>query len=284
MKTIKSLMLLVALFLVTLSCSDDTDGPMPIAENPLEAYNLAGSFEANGHKLELYTEKDRLTTGYNELLLQIEDLSTGKYIPNASITWSPIMHMAQMSHSCPKSAIVVTEKDTVYKGYLVFQMASNADEYWELNLEYHFGGNTYTISEQIEVNAPTDGKRTVNVFTGSDHNRYVLAMVPFRPEVATNDFSAALFKMESMMDFSLVEDHTIALDPRMPGMGNHSSPNNEDLTYDAVTDSYLGKLSLTMTGYWKINLQLFNTDGNLVKGEEVTEENEHSSLYFEIEF
>ena len=173
---------------------------------------------------------------------------------------------------------------TVYTGFIVFQMASNADEHWELNLEYNFGGTTYTTSKQIEVNAPTDGNRTVNVFTGTNDTRYVLAIVPFAPEVAINDFSAVLYKMDSMISFPIVEDYSIAIDPRMPGMDNHSSPNNENLVYDRDTGSYTGKLSLTMTGYWKVNLQLLNPDGVLLKGEAVTEENESSSLYFELEF
>ena len=70
----------------------------------------------------------------------------------------------------------------------------------------------------------------------------------------------------------------------MPGMGNHSSPNNEDLIYDPTTQRYNGRLSLTMTGYWKINLMLENQNGDVLKGEEVTELNESSSLFFEIEF
>lgn len=284
MKTIKSLIILIALSAGITSCSDNNESPMPVTENPLEAYNLTSSFEANGHMLELYSEKEVLTTGYNELYLQIKDLSTGEYIPNATITWNPVMHMTQMSHSCPKSEILATEEKTVYKGFVVFQMATNANEYWELNLEYSFGGTTYTISETIEVNAPIDGKKTVNVFMGADDTRYVLAMMPLAPEVAINDLSAVLFKMESMMSFSIVEDYIITIDPRMPGMGNHGSPNNEDLTYDTTTGNYTGKLSFTMTGYWKINLQLLNANDEILKGERVTEENESSSLYFEIEF
>jgi len=114
---------------------------------------------------------------------------------------------------------------------------------------------------------------------------YVLAMVePTDSEVAVNDIQAMLFKMESMMNFSLVEDYSITLDPRMPSMGNHSSPNNEDLTYDAANNSYKGKLALTMTGYCKLNLKLLNSTGDVLKGEDITDENEASSLYFELEF
>jgi hypothetical protein len=59
---------------------------------------------------------------------------------------------------------------------------------------------------------------------------------------------------------------------------------SEDLTYDPTTKKYKGKLSLTMTGYWKINLKLMNDADAVLKGEDITEENEGSSLFFEIEF
>ena len=69
----------------------------------------------------------------------------------------------------------------------------------------------------------------------------------------------------------------------MPGMGNHSSPNNVNLT-QGTDKMYYGKLSLTMTGYWKINLQLEDASQNILKGEPVTDTNETSSIYFELEF
>ena len=90
--------------------------------------------------------------------------------------------------------------------------------------------------------------------------------------------------MESMMSFPMVEDFSFALDPRMPGMGNHSSPNNTDLTYNVADTMYHGNLSLTMTGYWVLNLKLLNASDDILKGEDVTEDNEKSSLYLELEF
>jgi len=39
-----------------------------------------------------------------------------------------------------------------------------------------------------------------------------------------------------------------------------------------------------MTGYWKINLQLLNETGEVLKGEPVTDTNEGSSLFLELEF
>ena len=187
-------------------------------------------------------------------------------------------------HSCPTSAIEITSDATVYSGFIVFQMPGNADEYWDLALDYKIDGQDFSTSERIEVVSPTDGKRRVNSFMGSDDVRYILAMMPIMPKEGVNDFSTLLFKMENMMDFPSVQNYKAPVDPRMPGMGNHTSPNNADLNYDAPTNTYKGKLNFTMTGYWKINLKLENEIGEILKGEDVTDENESSSLFFEIEF
>lgn len=195
-----------------------------------------------------------------------------------------MMHMTNMSHSGPHSDInKKADLETLYEGYIVFQMAENETEYWDLTFEYTISGEVFTATDVIEV--PASAKRRVNVFTGSDDVRYVLALIePKDPKVAINDMSVAVFKMENMMSFPIVNDYQIKIDPRMPSMGNHSSPNNEDLFQLNSNEFYHGKLSLTMSGYWKINLQLLNAETEILKGETVNEETESSSIYFEIEF
>ena len=284
MKTFKFYTLVLVSAVLFTACSDDNDDPIIVEENPLAAFNLLSSFDANNHTLEVYSEQNQYTIGYNQFFFRIKDNATDTYINNATLSINPVMHMEMMSHSCPTSTISTTDEASVYQGFSIFQMPGNETEYWELNVEYGFGGQTYNLTERIEVKAPGDGMKTVNVFTGSDETRYVLAMMPMTPDVKVNDFAALLFKMENMMTFPVVEGYSIEIDPRMPGMGNHSSPNNEHLTFDSSNLMYKGKLSLTMTGYWKINLKVKNATGEVLKGEDVTEENEASSLYFEMEF
>jgi hypothetical protein len=212
-------------------------------------------------------------------------MASNKYVTNAAPTWMPMMHMETMEHSAPHSMLSNTEESSVYKGYIVFQMAGNDTEYWEVMLNYNLNGQAMEEAMKVDVSQPADGLNKTQVFMGSDNVRYILAYVnPKDPKVAINDMQAVLYKMENMMSFPLVENYKITVDPRMPGMGNHSSPNNVDLTYNAATQMYNGKLSLTMTGYWKINLKLMNANGEVLKGEDVTELNPESSLYFELEF
>lgn len=284
MKTLKYIFAVLFLSITLASCSDDDD-TTPQPTDPMEGFYKIYEISAADHTVEFYSEKENLEVGYNEIYFRIKDLSSNEYVSNAAPSWMPVMHMETMSHSAPHSELENTEENTVYHGHIVFQMASNQTEYWELGLTYSFKGQPVEESIRVSVAESANGLKKTQVFMGSDNTRYILAYVnPQEPKVAVNELEAVLYKMENMMNFPVVENYKITVDPRMPGMGNHSSPNNEDMTYRAATKMYAGKLSLTMTGYWKINLKLMNQNGEVLKGEDVTDLNPESSLYFELEF
>lgn len=280
----KLLKYIIPIFIVTLfSCSsDDDDTITPV--NEVEDLILVQEFSNDNHTIEMYTTSGELSQGYNDITIRLKDKTTEEFVEDATFMWMPVMHMTEMMHSCPKSDLMkVSGKETIYNGYIVFQMAQNADEGWDLTFNYTVEGEDFTAVGDISV--PATDRQVVSVFMGADDVRYVIAYVdPQTPEVMVNDVTFGLYKMESMMSFPEVADYKIMLDPRMPSMGNHTSPNNEDLVYNSTSEMYDGKLSLTMTGYWKLNLILENQNNEILKGEEVTEENESSSLYLEIEF
>ncbi len=251
----------------------------------MEGLNKIYEFPSADRSVEIYSEKTALEVGYNEISIRIKDMASNKYITNAAPTWMPVMHMETTEHSAPHTMLKNDEESSVYKGYIVFQMAGNDTEYWEIALNYTLNGQAVEETLRVSVAQPADGLIKTQVFMGADDVRYILAYVnPKEPQVAINDLQAVLYKMENMMSFPMVENYKITVDPRMPGMGNHSSPNNVDMIYNAATKTYEGKLSLTMTGYWKVNLKLLNANGDVLKGEDVTESNPESSLYFELEF
>jgi len=263
------------------SCSSDS------TETPVDELDGLTKFQEitnTTHTIELYRHMGGLVQGYNEVAFRIKDKATGQYVKNATASWMPLMHMTSMTHSCPKSKIEKESADaTLYKGYIVFQMAQNTTEYWDLKIDYTINGSAYTATSVIDV--PASARQTVTTFTGTDGVRYVVAYAePHNPKVAVNDIEVAIFKMQDMMTFPVADNYKLKIDPRMPSMGNHSSPNNVDLTQTAVGGLYNGKMSLTMTGYWKINLQLLNANNEVLKGEAITETVPASSIYFEIEF
>ena len=282
--SLKIFVAFVALSIFLISCRTSDDPVTPPSVNELEGLVKVKEFSNDTHTIELYTVTGTTQLGYNDLKFRIKNKSSNQYEKNVSVNWSPVMHMTSMSHSGPKSSITkVTPDGTLYTGYLVFQMPQNATEYWDLKFDYSINGTAYTATTVVDV--PDSAKRRVNSFLGSDNTKYIVAYIePRTPKVAVNDMTLGVWKMQDMMTFPVVDGYTVKIDPRMPGMGNHGSPNNVNATQTSAGKLYDGKLSLTMTGYWKINLQLANAAGTVLKGEEVTEQNPESSLFFEIEF
>ena len=282
--SLKIFVAFVALSIFLISCRTSDDPVTPPSVNELEGLVKVKEFSNDTHTIELYTVTGTTQLGYNDMKFRIRNKSNNQYEKNATVNWNPVMHMTTMSHSGPKSEVTkVTPDGTLYAGYLVFQMPQNATEYWDLKFDYSINGTAYTATTVVDV--PDSAKRRVNSFLGSDNTKYIVAYIePRTPKVAVNDMTLGVWKMQDMMTFPVVDGYTVKIDPRMPGMGNHGSPNNVNATQTSPGKLYNGKLSLTMTGYWKINLQLANAAGTVLKGEEVTDQNPASSLFFEIEF
>ncbi|AUC75120.1 hypothetical protein [Olleya sp. Bg11-27] len=270
--------------LLNVSCSSDNDDDDSGITNEVTGLTKIQDLINDTHTIELFNTTGQFKTGYNAISLRVIDNTTNSYVEDANLSWIPMMQMPTMEHSSPKSTITKTlGKDTVYDGFIIYQMTNLDGSGWSLTVNYTINGIDYTVTDAITV-LQNDNQNSAS-FMGSDDSRYIVALVePNNPKIAINDLKVGIFKMENMMTFPVVEDFTITLDPRMPGMGNHTSPNNTDLTYNSAEQMYNADLALTMTGYWVLNLKLLNTNGEVLKGEDVTEENTQSSLYLELEF
>ncbi|MDP4237954.1 MAG: FixH family protein [Bacteroidota bacterium] len=279
---------IISLTVLLTSCSQDEVKVVTPAE---EVTNLKlqklQEFTRGDYTFYVY-KKDtgNLVVGYNEVYIQLKNNKSGNYVENATLSWKPLMHMASMSHACPYSSIQkVSDTKTLYKGYFIFIMASDDTEYWEITYDYTSGNDTIVeVASRLTVNSAT-GRVRYKSFKGTDNVSYFLAMVePAAPRVGTNDITAYLYKKVDMLTFNPVENYTVEIDPRMPDMDNHTSPNNVNLAYDAASGLYKGKLNLTMTGYWQVNLIVRNAGNAILKGDSITATTPASSIYFGIEF
>lgn len=272
--------LFILLSVTACSTDDDSEPIINEVEGLIKIKNLSNST----HTIELFNKTGQFKTGYNAVSIRIKDKVTNNYVENATLSWMPVMQMEMMQHSCPKSSIEkALGKDTVYDGYVIYQMTNLDGTGWTLTINYSINNVDYSVSDSITV--LQNANQNVTSFMGSDDIRYIIALIePQSPKIAINKLKVGLFKMDNMMSFPEVGNYKILLDPRMPGMGNHTSPNNTDLLYNNTDKMYHADLSLTMTGYWVLNLKLLDPQNNILKGEAVTEEHTQSSLYLELEF
>jgi hypothetical protein len=116
-------------------------------------------------------------------------------------------------------------------------------------------------------------------FSGKDGEQYFIALIsPQKPNVSENKLVAGIYKYlrptednSSPFSYTVVNNHKLLLDPRMPepSMGNHSSPNNQDLTQQS-DGLYHGVVNYTMTGNWTLNFILLDSNEKVIKGTEVS--------------
>lgn len=273
MKLTKLIMVFSAIALLS-SCSKDKKEEQEKKSTFKEVVTLS----SEGHSVVVSSKNGKLVAGYNPLQVQIKDKS-GKIIEVSNLNWMPMMDMGDMKHSCPKSELKKSENN-IYEGFIIFQMKGK----WQLSFDYMYNGVKYSVSNsEIEVVMPK--RQRVSVFKGSDKKKYVLALIePTEPKAEPNKIEVGLYTMENMKDFPVVEGYTLLIDPRMPGMGNHGSPDNIDLTQKS-DGFYYGTVNFTMTGYWKINFQVENSNKQIIAGTKVPKGKEgSSSVYLEVEF
>jgi hypothetical protein len=300
----KHIFILIATSLFFASCGSNNKNN--VVTNKDETSGLTKIQEAadDNYTFSVYTNSDSLLLGYNEIYIQIKDNKTGQIVNNndASLSWKPLMQMPTMSHSCPSSAIAkAANTQTLYEGFVIYQMAGS----WSLILNYTINGQSSLDTVQnLTVAKAAQYQTREQTFTGSDGNKYILAMVAptmSSVNVGTNKLTAYLFASPDMMQtfVPVTGSDTLKICPTMPGMPERSdpvagaasmfgmgwtaSPNNKDMVYNSATGLYEGQVNFNMSGYWKISMVLVDKNDQLIGGDTVTSA-DGNSLYFEVNF
>jgi hypothetical protein len=268
-----------------------------VVPNPLEGLELKKiqKFSASDslYTVTLYNEAGYLQLGYTKVYFVVTD-KEGRFIDNAVLSAFPEMDMGMHKHSTPRSEITKVEGKALYEAYYSFLMYSGqGDGTWYYDLKYKVGDVTDSISDAVidvrnvfraDGTTPRKVIQPVKAIDGSNQTYIVTLFEPLKPKVGANEITAYIHTRQDANTYPEVENFKLKLDPRMPGMGNHSSPNNVDLTWDATDKIYKGKVNFSMTGYWTLNLILQNQQGETLYGNPITEEVKASSLFFEVEF
>ena len=167
--SLKNIFAFLALAFFVVSCrTSDSDEIIPTTNTELDGFLKIKEITNETHIIELYSKTGKTQLGYNDLRLRIKNKSTNQYEKAANVKWTPLMNMATMSHSCPKSALQkVSSNSNVYGGYLVFQMPENEMEGWTLKVDYSIGASDYSATGNLKVPASTkkNADKAANFFS-----------------------------------------------------------------------------------------------------------------------
>ena len=269
------------------------------AEEALAVYNFLQTVKhipeltlnvADKYQVDVYSPTGELHTGYNDLYFVATKKQNGNYIKDFSISsLTPLMFMSKMnmSHSTPASAggkLFDYTYLAVRKGWASFLMNTSENGSWSFSYDANVLGTEGKLQEAaITVNALPDGQAWLKNFKVGDQTYFLSLVNPTDWKTGQNTITAYVSQKSNPITtpYALAEEQfTIEIDPRMPDMGNHTSPDNVSLTKQA-DGSYQGKINLTMTGHWRIHLTVKDAQGNVVAGGDELSDG-YSSLHWDV--
>jgi len=306
----KTTFLLAVLCFAVMSCTKDKtnyEAEIDTVVTEHSEFKEVLAINSNGHKISIEALNGTFYMGYNEIRLKITNVQTKEKVNASTVTFLPIMTNAGGNNtSCPHSYdLAYKSDDNYFLGYSVFTSESNTNESWKLYISYTVADQTFAVKQTISVQEQSNKNLNITTFTGNDNEQYFIALIsPQEPNVAENELIAGIYKFNkptnppvgafpdpSQFSYTEVSGYTLLLDPRMPepSMGNHSSPNNKNLTQQS-DGLYHGVVNYTMTGNWTLNLIMLNENGQILKGTKVPGdftpgvEGAKSELYIDILF
>lgn len=231
------------------------------------------------YRLSAYTYDGTFHTGYNDIWFVVTKLKNANYVKEytlGNITPLMTMQMASgmtMRHSTPVGGDAAAEADVpqaLKHTWISFLMATSDAGKWEVDYSLDIlGRGAQEIHKTPDVESLPSGQAWLKSFKTAGGDTYYLSLVsPDHWQTGSNAIRAYVSKKSSpATDPYLLskEEFTIGIDPRMPDMGNHTSPDNTPLTLQD-DESYLGTVNLTMTGLWRIYLTVSDSQGNIIAG------------------
>jgi len=285
----KILVFLTVLCFTVLSCTKGKTDYEKEIETVVPEHNEfkeAIAIEQDGYRIHIDALNGTFYKGYNEIRLVVTKGQNKEQVVPSAVTFLPIRTgAAGQQTSCPhRYKMPYLTSEGYFAGYSVFTEESGSAGSWDLYIGFTIADKVYTVKQSVSIQAQPNKNLNMTSFVGKDDEQYVIALIgPQKPKVASNALLAGIYKWDKpittagifpdprQFTYSEVKGYTLQLDPRMPepSMGNHSSPNNEDLT-QKDDGLYHGVVNYTMTGNWTLNFILLNKEGRILKGTQVS--------------
>ena len=242
------------------------------------------------YDVKVFSKTGTLHIGYNDLYFVVTKKKTGNYVKFFDIkNVTPLMNMVKMNmwHSTPVGGaleVLDTKRPAVKHGWVSLLMNTSEAGYWQFSYDIEVLGSKGRLEEkEVNVKGLSEGQDWLKSFKVGNDTYYLSLVNPNDWATGQNAIQAYISKKSSPATTPYAvasETFTVEIDPRMPDMGNHTSPNNVALTKQP-NGSYKGSINLTMTGLWRIHLTVKDAQGNVVAGGD-DQKSGFSSLYWDV--
>lgn len=246
---LKNISIVLLLTIVAISCDDSGN------DNPeLEATQIATT-TIDGYQVELLSDND-LRTGYNNLYWKIT--KDGASVDIAQISAMPMMHMTQMSHSCPfTEPSLMEEFNDYYQSSANFIMPSGEMGSWEIMLEFSTSDDM-TVSGTVDIEV--ESSWMISSAQSGDGNTYFITWyAPESPKTGNQDLKFMVHKRESMMSFPVVNDAELTVYPFMDMGGGEGHSTSFETPVAKGEGMYEGSINYSMSGTWTTDVQVMTS-------------------------
>ena len=240
---------LLSIFSVlVIACDDDENlNPSDTPTNNADYSTLVSFFVLNDYTINLYAV-EKLYVGYNHFKVEVRDNNTDEVLSISGLNILPTMDMGENMHSAPRRMIAEDKFD------VLFIMPSMSDRKWNLGLSFEINGELIEQDFDLDV-VNSDFGKVISEEGHHDSGSYVIALKKSDWNVGLNDIEFVLYEQKSLMQFHPVNDATFSMEPDMPSM-QHGSNNNVAPTTVDSEGLYAGKVNFTMTGQWRVTVEL----------------------------
>jgi len=260
MKNFKNLAVFILLLTAVISlqsCKDDsvTNPPTPDTPDTTGLTRIGSNYALGGAALVvLYTDESGLHTGYNKIYAVLYDSISGLIIKDAHV--SPYLsdhaiggfaespnEVADAGHRFPFGAVFVLPQAT---------------DHWSIKVGVHNHGHagepygTASIGGLHIADAP--GKFQMKGIAG-DTTLYFSYINPRTPVTGMNNFEFIVNRSKDTLNYRVDTTFSISVKPVLISSGAASTGNINPIVSGSLKH-YNGKVNLTTSGAWRINMYM----------------------------
>jgi hypothetical protein len=245
--------------LLCIGCTDEENpAATPVPADPVAGLTKIseGYAVGAGIKVQLWS-KTSLMTGYNSVRIALIDSAKGSYITDAQVQVMPMMDMGTMKHSAPvENPSGDKAVNSLFQCQMIFIMSSMGGT-WTADVTVLNKGTGASGKASLAFAVADPAVPCMRSITAKNDSAklFVSFLQPSAPKLGVNDCEITIHRKASMMSFPADSGYTVVVTPEMPSMG-HGSPNNVNPTH-VGNGHYQGKVNFTMTGDWRINLDIY---------------------------
>lgn len=211
-------------------------------------------------KVELWSDS-QISTGYQKFFVALYDSVSKKPITRSIVQILPILY-EKVNGSIVISSVPVENPEsfdateTLFECAAVFTTPTYGDlAFWKITIMVKKAGQDEFTEVQMPIFVKPAAFERVKTIDAADGSKLTITLVtPLNPRVGLNDLEFIINNTVDLFTYNFDNSHSVDIRVEIP-LKKISSSDNINPSYTSK-GRYKGKVNFTMSGNWRINLNL----------------------------